>query len=283
MLFVAIAYKIESGEMQIIREKGKETILFYGGVVITDTNLVLTSPSAIYAEKEGIMELSGPVSGVSGSRSLRCDRATILEKSRIFKGYGRCRVEGPGEMLVCDSVILHGDSILAFGDVSAKSEKDSMEAKGKIVLLRENFIRSIGNGYLGSTGKDSVFMYSDYYVYWDSVLFASKNVLVLSRDFEARGDSLCYDRRVRILRLSGNAQAKNETNTITGDTVIVFLNPDNKIDSTIAYSEAGLLNREENKEIFLEADTLKFYTEGKDSLKYLKAFNVKGYYKEGGE
>ncbi|MEO0251205.1 MAG: LptA/OstA family protein [candidate division WOR-3 bacterium] len=283
MLLLMIAYKIESGEMQIVRESGKETILFYGGVVITDTNLVLTSPSAIYVEKEGIMELSGPVSGVSGSRSLRCERATILEKSRIFKGYGSCHVEGPGEKLVCDSIILHGDSILAFGNVFVWSEKDSIEAKGSVILLKENFIRSLGNGYLGSTGKDSISLYSDCYIYQDSVLSASKNVALFSPDFEARGDSLYYDRRVRILTFSGNAQAKNEANTIMGDTILSFLNLDNKIDSTVAFPRARLLNRENEKEIFLEADTIKFYTEGRDSLRYFRAYNVKGYYREGGE
>ncbi|MGB9824487.1 MAG: LptA/OstA family protein [Candidatus Hydrothermia bacterium] len=275
-----LGYKIESGEMQIIREKNKETILFYGGVVITDTNAVITSPSATYLSKDGVMELSGPVSGFYQTRNLKCDYAKIYEKERIFKGYRRCDIQGPAETLRCDSIILHGDSLLAFGDVYLKSEKDSVEAEGNEVLIRDKFLRVRGNALLKSTSSDSLALKSFFYVYRDSILSASGNVIVNSKDFEASGDSLYYDRRERFFSLYGNALVRDQKNTVTGPQVIVFLNTENKIDSALSFPGGSLKNAENGKEIFIEGDTLKFYSEGTDSLKWFKGYKIKGYYKE---
>jgi len=281
LLVMLFMYKIESGEMQIIRQSGREVINFYGGVVVRDTDALITSPAALYYQKEGVMDLSGPVSGFQGGRNLRCRTARIYENDKTFKGYGNCEIEGIGEYLKCDSVILSGDQVIAFGDVFLKSDKDSIEAGGQVLYIKENYLKSSGNSFLKYPGEDSLVLFSKTYTYKDSVLNARGAVNIFSREFEGSCDSLLYMRNSRIAYLIGNGAAKNSTNLLKGDTILVFLTEGNRMDSSIALSKASLLNQEKGNELFLEGDTLLFYSEKTDSLKWFRAYNVKGYYKEG--
>jgi len=287
MFFLLISlflYKIESGEMKILREGGKELITFYGGVVVRDSNTLIKSPVALYSQEEGIMELSGPVQGVQGERSLRCDFAKIYERERIFKGYGNCEITGVFEFLKCDSVILRKNELHAFGSVFLRSVKDSIESNSEEVLLRKDLIEAKGNSsitYFG--GKDTVMLESKYYLYRDSVLYASSGVKITGKDFEGEGDSLVYMRSLRYAELLKNAWVRNSSTLIKGDAINLYLTEENKIDRLVAFELPSLFNREEGREIYLEGDSLYFYTEGTDRLKWFRASRVKGYYKEGTE
>lgn len=280
-LILVVGYRVESGEMRILREGEREIINFSGGVVITDTNILINSPAALYYQQEGFMELSGPVSGVQGTRNLKCRSARLYENEKIFKGYGGCEVFGAGEYLRCDSVILHENDVQAFGEVFLKSDKDSIEAGGRELNIKENYLSAEGDAFLKYPGDDSLVLFSQSYIYKDSILTAWFGVKVYSQSFEGEGDSLEYKRNLRFAIFMGHANAKNSTNLIKGDTIFMFLTEDNKMDSSIVISKASILNYENSNEMFLEGDTLYFYTEGTDSLKWFKAFNIEGYYKEG--
>lgn len=284
LLLVAFlfSYKIESGEMKIIRQSVRELISFYGGVVVRDTNTLITSPAALYYQEGGVMELSGPVQGVQGERNLRCKYAKIYEKERIFKGYENCEITGPSEFLKCDSVILKEKEVLAYGNVFLKSVKDSIESTGEEVLLRKDFIKSQKKSsitYFGS--KDTVVLESDYYLYSDSVLHASRWVKIKGKDFEGGGDSLVYMRNSKYAELMKDAWVKNSTTLVKGNMLHLYFTEENKIDRLVAFESPSLLNREKKGEIYLEGDSLYFYAEGTDSLKWFRASRVKGYYKEG--
>lgn len=277
-------YKIESGEMQILRQGGKELINFYGGVVVRDTNTLITSPAALYHQEEGLMELSGPVQGVQGERNLRCNFAKIYEKERIFKGYGNCEITGIGEYLKCDSVILKENEVLAFGKVFLRSVKDSIESTAEEVLLKKDLIKAQKNAsitYFG--GKDTVVLRSEFYLYRDSVLHASNKVKIKGKDFEGEGDSLVYMRNLRHAELLKNAWVRNNTSVVKGNVIYLYLNQDNKVDHLVAFDSPSLLNNEKDKEIYLDGDSLYFYSEGTDSLKWFRASRAKGYYNEGVE
>lgn len=277
---LVLTYRIESGEMKIVKDKGEEEVLFYGGVVITDTNATIMSPIARYAEKEGLFFLEGPVSGTYGERSFQCGFAKIEERNRIFRGYSSCKIEGRGEYLKCDSMVLQSDSLKAFGKVYLLSNKDSLEAGGGEVLLKENFIRARKDAFLRVLSSDSLTLNSQFYVYKDSLLTASGNVRISSRNFEAEGDSLSFDQRLKIAKIYGRAKAKDSKNDVMGDTVFVFLNSQNKVDSAKAVGKASLKSLEDKRELFLEGDSLTFYSFGSDTLKNFRGFNVKGYIKE---
>ncbi|MDI6851367.1 MAG: hypothetical protein QMD82_05465 [bacterium] len=284
MFFLLVSlflYKVESGEMKIIREGGKELITFYGGVVVRDSNTLIISPVAVYYQEEGIMELSGPVQGIQGERNLRCGFAKIYEREKIFMGYGNCEITGAGEFLKSDSVVLKENEVLAYGNVFLRSMKDSIESAAEEVLLKKDMIEAKGNSsitYFG--GKDTVILKSHYYLYSDSVLHASKGVRITGKDFEGEGDSLVYMRNHKYAELLKNAWVKNTTTVVKGDVINLYLTEENKIERLVAFESPSLINKEGGKEIYLEGDSLYFYAEGTDSLRWFRASRVKGYYKE---
>jgi hypothetical protein len=179
---------------------------------------------------------------------------------------------------------LKENEVLAFGKVFLRSVKDSIESTAEEVLLKKDLIKAQKNAsitYFG--GKDTVVLRSEFYLYRDSVLHASNKVKITGKDFEGEGDSLVYMRNLRHAELLKNAWVRNSSSVVKGNVIYLYLNQDNKVDHLVAFDSPSLLNNEKDKEIYLEGDSLYFYSEGTDSLKWFRASRAKGYYKEGVE
>lgn len=263
--------------MSVVRDKGREIINFYGGVVVRDSGMSVSSPSGTYYENLGILELHGPVLGIQDGRNLRCSSAKIYEKERIFKGYGGCEVESEVEFLSCDSVHLQEDEVLAFGNVFFKSEKDSVEGRGQEVKLKKGFAEVRDNSELKLfTSSDTITVNSNYYVYKDSILTTKGNSKVYSSSFEGGGDSLVYYRALRYVEVFGMGWVKDKNNEIHAEEIRIYLSTENKVDSLIASSNPSLKNFGEKETLSVEADSLFFYSFATDSLKYFRAIRVNG-------
>ncbi|TAG07065.1 MAG: hypothetical protein EAZ44_01100 [Cytophagia bacterium] len=199
-------------------------------------------------------------------------------ETQVSELQGRSKIDNPEYTLEGDS--LYSDNKLGigygFGNVDIYSKKDSMFAQGDFAWVRRNENESKIYGDVIAyqiSQKDTLWIKADtLYVINQKgkdakrMLLAYQNTRIYRKDFQAKCDSLAYNRADSVMRMFRDPVLWGKKNQITADSINIFLDKNEP------------LKAEFNHEAFmLSEDTLKNYNQlkGKRMTAFFKKREIR--------
>lgn len=276
VLLTILSFNFEAGVVQLEKEGDFYFTKLMDSVHIYDDTLDIHGVYGIFNERENSLFIGGDVMLKTPTIKASSDSLVIREDGDIIHFMGRCEIiREDQDTLWGGKVIIHKDTLLAYGDVAGNSASRNIRFFSDTLLVYDSLYILWGNTVKVQKGDlDSLLFLGTYLIVSKDTLYSDRRPTVKVGKYTARGDTLFYYEGDSSGIFIGNVGVMWDSGSVKSDTAYFYFSSD-RLDSIIFKGQCHLDKYSEEDKIELAGKVFKVFFEN-DSIKELVAERSRG-------